>query len=185
MLLPCTLMQYMQHIWRHVSQTDGNVLRLHLPELRQLALSWHHWQPGMLDDEAFRQTSKLEDLSVSTAMLGEPTALTLAPRCFARLTGLKDLTLANCGLTGVPSAVGALSDSLTSLSLEGNYDLELGEADVNMLLRLRRLRQLDVCKDDCDDEDHRWNNSSIQALIDLPGRWVAQHGSCPKVVFAC
>lgn len=106
----------------------------------------------------------------------------------AALTGLKDLTLANCGLTGVPPAVSLLGGSLTSLSLAGNCDLQLGAVDVSTLLRLRCLRNLNVQKyippSDLPGTAKLWSNSSIQALVSLPGKFIEEHGVAPTVPFA-
>ena len=108
--------------------------------------------------------------------------------CLTALTGLKDLTLANYGLTSVPSAVGSLGGSLTSLSLEDNSDLQLGAADMSTLLRLRCLRTLSVRKDistsDVPGTAKLWSNGSIQVLVSLPGRFMAEHGAAPIVSFA-
>ena len=170
--------------------TGGNALRLYLPELRRMELHWRHWPAGgnhqnqLLDEETFKHTNKLEMLSLgNTPLADDPASVVLAQQCLLPLTALKDLTLANCGLDGVPSAVTALSASLTYLNLPENLGFEVSRKDVDLLLHLRHLRKLDVHKSDFDDDTpEHWSTSSIQALIDLPGRFLAQLGVIPAVV---
>ena len=173
-----------------VMQVAGHVLRLHLPELRAMELTWCNvnWLGAgdglALDNETFRKTGKLEVLGFHQ-LAEAPKLVTLTPQCLAPLKMLKELKLADCGLTGVPPAVAVLSASLTSLSLEHNVDLQLCETDIGTLLELRLLMELDVHKVYEDDPDtaELWSNDSIQLLIDLPGMFMAQHGAVPEVIF--
>lgn len=169
-------------------QVAGDVLRIHLPELRAMDLKWCSWRGAgdglTLDQRTFRDAGKLEALSLQQ-LVDTPKTVTLTSWCLAPLTMLKDLKLAGCGLTGVPPAVAELSASLTSLSLEHNVDLQLCETDIGTLLELRCLKELDVHKVYEDDPDtaNLWSNDSIQVLIDLPGRFMTQHGAAPAVIF--
>ena len=73
--------------------------------------------------------------------------------------------------------------SLSTLSLVNNRNLQLGEADRNVLLDLRCLRKLDVRKSTSNKTSNLWTESSIQVLIDLPGKAKAKHNVSLVVVF--
>jgi len=168
-----------------VMQMAGDVLRLHLPELRYLELKWcNWWEAGRgltLDRETFGGTGKLEVLSLHQ-LENSLEIVTFAPQCLAPLTVLKELTLANCGLCGVPPAVTVLGATLTYLGLEHNCNLQLCGTDMSSLMALRCLRKLDVHKDDVTystNDARLWSNDSIQSLIDLPSMFTARHGASP------
>ena len=144
----------------NVTQAGRNVLRLHLPELRHLELNWdrsggqgtalQHAPSLQLDESTFQETGKLEVLYIAQQgqkqMQPRVKMVTLGPHCLTPLTALHSLALSNCGLPSVPSAVASVSASLTSLSLARNRALQLSRADLNVLLRLRCLRELDLRK---------------------------------------
>ncbi len=69
--------------------------------------------------------------------------LALHHDCFAALSALTSLTLADCGLRAVPSALATLS-SLQCLNLCSNAALMIDEAGVAVLRALKELRELDV-----------------------------------------
>jgi len=75
-----------------------------------------------------------------------------------------------CGLASIPSALTALSGSLTTLALPYNDDLQLAEDDVVTLLALRKLQNLDLRKFSL------WSPHSLQHLVDLPNAFHARHG---------
>ncbi len=169
-----------------------NVLRLHLPELRSMDLrilcgsADTDASPIKVDEHTFQTARQLEALHVQLVDCTGPGLLTLAPLCLEPLTMLKDVSLVNCGLSHVPKAVSYLSASLTSLDLAINWDLELCETDANILLKLQNLRKLDLRKEIGSGriKTELWYDTSIQVLIDLPGRFLAQHGAAPVVAFA-
>ena len=144
-----------------------------------------------LDDDTFREAGHLSAIGLAQhldRLQPRPSTLTLAPGCLAPLTALKTLVLMNCALTSVPSAVAMVGASLTSLSLVNNLNLQLGEADMAVLLKLAVLRRLDVRKtigsSDTTKPADVWSEGSIQILIDLPRIMMAEHGVAPVVWFA-
>ncbi len=174
----------------HVTQARSSVLRLHLPNLRIMdlrVLCASADNPIQINEHTFQTTQQLEELSLQLWDCSGA-GLLMAPLCLQPLSLLKDLSLVECGLGHVPDAVSHVSASLTSLDLSCNDDLELCEADANILLKLQKLRKLDVRKENGSRGERRkaelWYDTSIQVLIDLPGRFMAQHGPAPTVAFA-
>ena len=167
----------------HVMQAGG-ALRLALPELRRMELYWNK-SSLLLDDDTFNDADKLRVLLVGQHLNQHPrtTTLTLSARSLAPLIALKTLILQNCALDGVPPAVALVGASLSTLSLVNNRNLQLGEADRNVLLDLRCLRKLDVRKSTSKKTSNLWTESSIQVLIDLPGKAKAKHNVSLVVVF--
>ena len=162
-----------------------NALRLHMPELRRLELHWNN-SSMLLDDDTYAETAKLRVFLVGQSFsYPRATTLTLSPRCLAPLTALKTLLLDNCALDGVPPTVtaGLVGDSLTILSLVNNRNLQLGEADMNVLQELKCLKKFDVRKSTYKKTANMCTESSIQLLLGLPGRAMAKHGVAPVVVF--
>ena len=139
----------------------------------------------LLDDDTFQEAGKLRIMLLGQNLSEYPraTTLTLSLRCLAPLTALKTLILENCALDGVPPAVTLVGGSLTMLSLVNNRDLQLCEADMNILLDLLCLKKLDVRKSIFKKTANLWTESSIQVLLNLPGKAMAKHGVAPVVVF--
>ena len=172
-------------------QADGDVLRLHTPELRIAELQFHSDETSTvrIDQHSFADADRLERLSMRRWKDSSNVTVVLAPQSLAPLTALKDLCLSHCGLTGVPVAVVALSDSLTKLELRENPGLRLRKDDSDRLLKLRCLRKLDVSKHNClpdgaEDSLQTWDEISIQLLINFPDAFLTQHGFVPEVLFA-
>lgn len=72
-------------------------------------------------------------------------ALSLQPDCFSALSALVSLTLADCGLSAVPSAVTPLV-KLNRLDISLDEDLVIDESGAGVLRTLKKLRMLDVVK---------------------------------------
>ncbi len=161
-----------------------NALRLRLSELRRLELHWNI-STMLLDDDTFAETAKLRVLLVGQQLSQYPrtATLTLSPRCLAPLQALKTLLLDDCALDGVPPVVALVGASLTMLSLVNNRNLQLSDHDLTVLLDLQCLKKLDVRKSTSNKTANLWNESSIQVLLDLPGKLMAKHGVTPVVVF--
>jgi len=172
-------------------QAAGDVVRLHTPELRNAELDFRTDEriTVTVDEHSFVDADRLERLVLQHWHKASALTVVLAPQSLAPLTALKELCLSHCGLTGVPCAVVALSDSLTSLILLENFGLRLRRADTDRLLKLRRLRKLDVSKHNClpagaANSLQTWDEISIQLLINLPSAFLTQHGFVPKIEFA-
>jgi len=72
------------------------------------------------------------------------------------------LTLTDCGLTAVPSAIADLT-ALRNLDLSENDDLVVDRAGMSVFRALAKLRSLDVAK--CDSTAHHHDGPSVQALF--------------------
>ncbi len=172
-------------------QVDDGLLRLHLPALRQATLCGNcdRGTVGTLrvDRDSFAEPPQLEYLVLSA--LG---AMTVMPDAFTGLTALARLDLSECGLIRVPTAVTALSGSLTSLAMPYNNELQLTADDVRTLLALRKLQTLDLQKEPFEHvlaggaaasvtaQLHYgpalWSQRSLQHLVALPNIFLARHG---------
>ena len=167
---------------------DG-LLRVHLPALRRVTLSGWDRTAGTLrvDRDSFAEAPQLEDLSLSA--LG---AMTLMPDAFTGLTALARLELTSFGLICIPTALTALSGSLTLLRVLYNNELQLTADDVRTLLALRKLQTLDLHKAPLEAEvtgatvasltaqlhyqPVLWSQRSLRHLVALPNIFCAQHG---------
>ena len=177
-------------------QEDEGLLRLDLPSLRRLDISWRYGLSGRLriDRESFAVAAGLKSLSLVAHM-----PIALMPDCFTRLTALSTLKLGGCGLIKLPTALTALESSLTSLSLPWNNDLQLGRADVAILVALRKLQYLDLRKfflqwvfksinleavdaviSHLRYEPGLWSHRSLQHLVDLPGAFSCAAWPCTE-----
>ena len=88
--------------------------------------------------------------------------LTLQPDCFAALAALTCLTLTDCGLTAVPSAIADLT-ALRILDLSESDHLVIDQAGMSVFRALSKLRSLDVAK--CDSTAHPHDGPSVQAVF--------------------
>ena len=176
-------------------------LVLHLPELRRLTLRGFGWVAGDLEitRHSFREAAKLEYFSTNT-----PATVSLTRDCFTGVTALATLRLEACRLSSIPSALTALSGSLTSLALPNNDDLQLSHYDTQVLLALPKLQKLDLRKAHCVSsmrdretvvtvspafkrageivvsclayDPPLWSQRSLQQLVELPNAYLALHG---------
>ncbi len=149
-----------------------------------------------LDADSFRSAAQLTSLAFTSAR-----RLVLMPDCLMGLTALVRLTIYDCGLASIPSALEALGGSLTRLALPYNDAMQLAHNDVTVLLALRRLRMLDLRKtnaldllDDNEDleqaagqvanavvaklhfEPSTWSNLHVQQFAELAASFALEHG---------
>ena len=149
-----------------------------------------------VDADSFPHAAQLTSLAFTRAR-----PLVLTPGCLTGLTALARLTVYDCGLAGVPAAVGALGGSLTRLALPFNDELQLTHDGVAVLLALRHLQTLDLRKTDVldlldGDEDleqaacqvadavtaklhfdpSTWSDYSVQQIAELAASFALEHG---------
>jgi len=173
-------------------QVETGRLRLRLPALRRANIVGYrrtNITRGRLDcdQDSFSETEHLRSLR-----LQEHGTVVLMSNCLACLTVLAKLELESCGLASIPAAVTALEDSLASLALPFNPDLQLADSDVTVLLALRKLRKLDLRKVLSGSQlngalaravkaklrysPSLWSVGSLQHLLNLPNDFSARHG---------
>ncbi len=193
----CPVIRSIQGSGRSAIRRDEGLLRLCLPELREILIDGHRGTNGglRLDGNSLLETPKLQ-----TLVLDAPGTVTFTPDCFARSTPLTAIKLRKCGLTSIPSALTALCGSLTLLSLPLNDRLQLADDDTKVLLSLRKLRKLHLQKSslrtafkDGDTavaaavkahlhhEPALWSQRSLQHLVQLPVAFLLQHGHVPEL----
>ncbi len=110
-----------------------------------------------VDSLSFEGCQRLEELTVH-----HQRGLDLHPGCFDAFTVLTSLTLTDCGLKCVPSALAPLS-ALEVLNLSRNKKLCIDETGTKMLRAMSELRVLDVAKP----EGAAHAASSMQAVFDV------------------
>jgi len=134
---------------------------LSLSGLPNLIICQLFWQAGSasigIDSTSFHGCTRLEELTVF-----DQRGLSLQPECFHATCALTSLTLRDCGLLAVPTALAPLV-SLRSLDISRNDDLQVDEAGASLLRALKKLRTLDVAKY----EPAVHSMAAVQALFHL------------------
>ena len=169
---------------------EAGLLRLHLPALQRVNICGLRDRGRLhLDRDSLLEAADLESLSLEGFE-----NVTMMPDCLVGLTALATLDLMACGFVNIPAALTALQDSLTSLALGRNQNLQLADSDVTKLLTLQKLRMLHMGKRSLTDPGplHTtaavalsvhlhyvpapWSERSLQHLVTLQSAFLRKHG---------
>ena len=143
-----------------ISGGTGDVLRLSgVPNL----LTCHLLADNRSDAEFRVDSSSLAGCTKLVELtLHELRKLSLQPGCFAALPALSSLTLADCDLLAIPSAIAPLT-TLRTLNLSENAKFCIDEAGIELLRGMKRLEHLDLAKP----EPAMHSTNYVQALLNL------------------
>lgn len=162
------------------STPDGIFILSGLPALTSCATMWTPFEGHVLHLTPF---SFSEATGLTKLTFTDHRQLQLTPHCFDSLSMLVYLSLDNCGLTAVPAALSGVQDTLKTLDLRRNAELQIGQAGFETLLALPALEQIDLRKSLEPENISQWTVQSSCFLVRFLSEWQDRQPGAPRPAF--